>query len=142
MPGMIRFENKLGGRVAITAFDLNNNSSSAVINYKKKEMMRQMIEWLGNEPLPVFVKHQPNMFCIFNRSKSNDYAVVVVISLCSDPFDSISLDVAPEWIDSKFELLNNKDTWDNIKVETQDRTIKMNTKITLMNPVIIKFNKT
>ncbi|WP_372936815.1 hypothetical protein, partial [Mariniphaga sediminis] len=33
-PGMMRFENKLGGRVAITAFDLNNNSSSAVINYK------------------------------------------------------------------------------------------------------------
>ena len=141
-PGMIRFVNKLGGRVLITAFDLNNNSSSAVINYKKKEIMRQMIEWLGNEPLPVFVKHKPNIFCVFNRSKSNDYAIVVIVSLCSDPFDSISLDVAPEWLDSKFELLNNNGTWDIIKVETQGRTIKINTQVSLMNPVIIKFNQT
>lgn len=141
-PGMIRFVNKLGGRVAITAFDLNNNSSSAVINYKKKEIMRQMIEWLGNEPLPVFVKHQPNMFCVFNRSKSNDYAIVAIVSLCSDPFDSISLEVAPEWVNSKFELLNSEGIWDTINVETQGHVIKVNTRVTLMNPVIIKFNKT
>ena len=128
--------------MAITAFDLNNNSSSAVLNYKKKEIMRQMIEWLGKETLPVFVKHKPNMFCIFNRSKLNDYAVVVIISLCSDPFNSISLDVAPEWVDSRFELLNNDGKWDKIKVGTQGRTIKVETKITLMDPVIIKFNKT
>jgi hypothetical protein len=140
-PGMMRYQNKLGGRVAITAFDLHNNSSSAVINYKKKEIIRQTIEWLGNESLPVFVKHMPNIFCIFNRSKSNEYAVVVIISLCSDPFDSITLDVASEWLDSNFELLNNNGTWDIIKVETQDRTIKVNTEVTLMNPVIIKFNK-
>ena len=61
--------------------------------------------------------------------------------MCSDPFDSITLDVAPEWLDSKFELLNNNGKWDIIKVESQDRTIKVTTKITLMNPVIIKFNK-
>ena len=142
-PGMIRFQNKLGGRVAITAFELDsNNSSSAILNYKKKEIMRQTIEWLGNEPLPVFVKHEPNMFCIFNRSKLNNYAVVVIISLCSDPFDSVTLDVAPEWLDSKFELLNNNGTWNTIKLETLGRsTIKVNTQITLMNPLIIKFNK-
>lgn len=141
-PGMITYQNKLGGRVAITAFDLDNNSSSAVINYKKKEIIRQTIEWLGNEPLPVFVKHMPNMFCIFNRSKSNDYAVVVIISLCSDPFNLITLDVAPEWLDSRFEILSSHGTWDKIKVETKDGTIKMDTNVTLMKPVIIKFNKT
>ena len=39
--------------------------------------MCQAIEWLGHEPLPVFVKHNPNILCIFNSSKSNDYVVVV-----------------------------------------------------------------
>ena len=140
-PGMIQYENKLGGRVAITAFDLNNNSSSAVINYKKKEIMRQTIEWLGHEPLPVFVKDMPNMFCIFNRSKSNNYAIVVVISLCSDPFSSISLDVAPEWLNSRFELLSNNGTWEKTKAKIQDRTIILKTEVALMSPVIIKFTK-
>jgi hypothetical protein len=77
-PGMIRFENKLGGRVAITAFDLKNNSSSAVINYKKKEIMRQTIEWLGQEPLPIFVRYLPNIFCIYNKSISNNEAIVIL----------------------------------------------------------------
>lgn len=140
-PGMMLYENKLGGRVAITAYDLNNNSSSAVINYKKKEIIRQTIEWLGNEPLPVFVKNAPNIFCVFNRSISNDYAIVVTTSLCSDPFDSISLEVAPEWLNSRFELLGVNGTWDKIKVESHDHIIKVNTKVTLMNPVVLKFKK-
>src|SRR5665647_1740191 len=55
IPGMIRFENKLGGRIAITAFDLGDNRSSSQFNYRKKEIIRQTIEWLGKEKLPVFV---------------------------------------------------------------------------------------
>jgi hypothetical protein len=66
IPGMIRFENKLGGRVAIMAFKLGGNRSSALFSYKKKEIVRQTIEWLGKQALPVFVKDLPNVFCIFN----------------------------------------------------------------------------
>ncbi len=140
-PGMITFENKLGGRVAITAFDLNNNSSSAIINYKKKEILSQTIEWLGKEPLPIFVKNAPNVFCIFNRSKSNDFAIAVIISLCSDPFDSIILQVAPEWLNSNYEFLNINGIWEPIRTETKGRTIRIITQITLMNPLIVKFSK-
>jgi hypothetical protein len=103
--------------------------------------MRQTIEWLGAEPLPVFVKDLPNIFCILNRSRLNDYAIAVIISLCSDPFNSISLEVAPEWLDAKLEHLSINGTWDKIKVETQNHKIKVTTPVTLMNPVIIKFNK-
>lgn len=140
-PGMIRFENRLGGRVAITAFDLDNNSSSAIINYKKKEIMRQTIEWLGREPLPVYVKELPNVFCIFNRSKSNDYAVVVIISLCSDPFNSFSLDLSPEWINCRIQLLNSAGEWSSMRSEKNNSSIKINEKLILMNPVILKLIK-
>jgi hypothetical protein len=140
-PGMIRYENKLGGRVAITAYDLNNNSSSAIINYKKKEIMKQTIEWLGNEPLPIFVKYEPNVFCIFNCSQSKDYANAVIISLCSDPLDSITLEVAPEWLNSQFSILNSNGTWDKIDVEKQGYQLKFKTNVALMNPVIFSFNK-
>ncbi|MEN8228118.1 MAG: hypothetical protein ABFS38_08190 [Bacteroidota bacterium] len=144
-PAMIRFENDLGGRVAVMAFNLNDNyvfsRSISIFNYVKKELMRQTIEWLGKEPLPVFVKQIPNTFCIFNRSKSNDYAVVVITGLSSDSFDSISLDIAPEWINSRFELLNRKGIWEPIKAEIQNSTIKLNTSLSVMNPVILKFNK-
>jgi hypothetical protein len=127
------------------SFNLNEtyiySRSISIFNYAKKELMRQTIEWLHNEPLPVFVKQTPNVFCIFNRSKSNDYAIVVITGLSSDSFDSISLDIAPEWINSRFDLLNKDGVWDTVKAETQNRTIKVNTRLTLMNPVILKFIK-
>ncbi len=144
-PAMIRFENDLGGRVAVMAFNLNDSyifsRSISIFNYVKKELIRQTIEWLGNKPLPVFVKHMPNAFCIFSRSESNDYAVVVITSLSSDTFDSFSLDLAPEWIESKFEILDSNGVWEVKSVETQNRTIKFNTSLSVMNPVILKFNK-
>jgi hypothetical protein len=140
-PGMIRFENKLGGRIAITALDLTNNGSSAVINYKKKEIMRQTIEWLGQEPLPIFVKHLPNIFCIYNKSISNNEAIVVLINLCSDTFESISIDLAPAWQNATFEWLNDAGDWDPKTVEANDRTINIKLSLALMTPVILKLKK-
>ena len=141
IPGTIRFKNKSGGKVAITAFDLNGNRSSTVFNYKKKELVRQMIEWLGNEQIPVFIKDLPNIFCIFSRSEKGDYAIVTVISLCSDAFDSFSLDVASEWQNAKLELLDKQGQWQTADKESSGRTIKVNASLTLMTPVILKFTR-
>ena len=144
-PGIIRFENKLGGRIAIMAFNLNDSytcsRSIAIFNYSKKEIIRQLIEWLGKESLPVFIKDSPNIFCIFNRSKLNNYAIVTVINLCSDTFDDITLDIAPEWINSRLELMNNNGEWGRVAIEMKNRTIKIKTALTLMEPVILKFTK-
>lgn len=139
IPGMLRYENSLGGRVAITAFDLKGNNSSAVFNYKKKELVRQTIEWLGKKPLPVFVRDLPNVFCVFNLSKSNTYAIVTVISLCSDFFSSFSLDIAPEWINSKIEVLDENGQWKYAKSEVKGMTCKIHTPLSIMNPVILRF---
>ncbi len=144
-PAMIRFKNRLGGRVAIMAFNLNDNyvhsRSIALFNYTKKALMRQTIEWLGNEQLPVFVKHIPNTFCIFNRSKTGDYAVVVITGLSSDTFDPVTMEMANEWTGARFELLNDLGEWSNVQVERQNRTITVKTRLTAMNPVVLRLRK-
>ena len=141
IPGMIRFENKLGGRVAITAFDLDNNESSAVFNYRKKEVVRRTIEWLGRSPLPVCVTKIANVFCIFNKSNANDQAVVTITNLSTDTYESIDLNVAPEWIGSSIEQLNDDGKWIVVKVISKDNNININTKLTVMNPVVLKMTK-
>ncbi|MDD4189860.1 MAG: hypothetical protein PHI28_00895 [Mangrovibacterium sp.] len=140
VPGLIRFGNKWGGRVAITAFNLEGNRSSAVFNYKKKEIVRQTIEWLGKGPLPVFVTNHPNVFCICNRSDSGSFAVVTLISLCSDPFDSFSLDVSPRWINSTIKLLDESGNWQLVKAERKEGSVKINVPLGIMSPVILKFH--
>lgn len=141
IPGMIRFKNKLGGRVAITAFDLTNNESSAVFNYRKKEIIRQTIGWLGGSPLPVCVTKEPNVFCILNRSKTNDYAVVTITSLSTDAYDSIHLEIAPEWVGAKIEQLNKDGEWLAAKGFSNGNKLKIETSITVMNPVLLKLTK-
>ena len=144
-PALTLFENRLGGRIAVMSYNLNDNyintRSISIFNYSKKELIRQTIEWLGEEPLPVFVKNIPNAFCIFSRSKSNNYAIVVVTGLNSDTFDSISLDVAPEWIQSQVQMLNSRGVWETINTKKQQNTMTINEKLSVMDPMIFKFNK-
>lgn len=141
IPGMIRFINKLGGRVAITAFDLNGNRSSTVLNYKKKELLRQTIEWLDQKPLPVFVKNLPNIFCIFNRSQSGNEAVITITSLSSDPADSFLLDLSPEWLNSAIKLLSENGEWKPMEVEFKDGSVKVNAELAILAPVVLKLTR-
>ncbi|HTN68519.1 MAG TPA: hypothetical protein VLZ33_03550 [Dysgonamonadaceae bacterium] len=139
IPGMYRFQNKLGGRVAITALNANNRSSG-LFNYKKKEMISQIIEWLGDEPLPVFVKDLPNVFCIFNRSRSKNYAIVTLINLSSDVFNLFSLQIAPEWQNKRAELMNENGKWKEINFKKRANIIEVNEPLFLMKPVILKLS--
>ncbi len=144
-PALTRFENNRGGRIAVMAYNLNDNyintRSVSLFNYTKKELMRQVIEWLGNEPLPVYVSDVPNVFCIYSRSRSNDYSIVVLTGLNSDTFDSFTLDVAGEWADSNVQLLNDKGIWESIKILKQNRSLKIEKELSSMNPVVLRLNK-
>ncbi len=139
IPGLIRYENKWGGRVAIMAFKLSGNRSSALFNYKKKELVRRTIEWLGREPLPVYIKDIPNVFCVCNRAPSGRRAIATIISLNSDPYESLSLEVAPPWCTARVHLLANDGRWQKAAIKTSDRTITIKTALARMAPVIISF---
>ena len=127
--------------MAITAFDLNNNSSSAVLNYKKKEIIRQTIEWLGQESLPIFVQDLPNVFCVFNKSSSKNEAIIVLINLGTDAFEKINLALSKEWLNSDMELLNENGDWRRVKYELKNGNVQINTLLSMLNPVILKFIK-
>jgi hypothetical protein len=139
IPGLIRCENELGGRVSVMAFKLGGNRSSALFNYKKKELVRQTIEWLGRKPLPVYVKDIPNVLCIFNRPAADRTAVVTLISLNSDTYESFSLVVAPEWSQSRIFVLAVDGQWKSAVYTITGRTIAFQAVLDKMSPIILKF---
>lgn len=141
VPGFIRFENEWGGRVAITAFDLQGNKSSSVFNYKKKELLRETIEWLGKEQLPVFVNDHPNIFCICNKSDSGQYVIVTAINLSSDSADSLSIDVPTGWENAAAFQLQREGNWVQVFPKRSGRTMKLNATLNVMEPVVIKIKK-
>lgn len=141
-PALTRFRNKLGGRIAIMSFNLDdsyvNTRSISLFNYTKKELMRQMIEWLGDEPLPVYINDVPNAFCIYSPSKKKDFAIVVVTGLNSDTFDSFTMDVSPLWKNARFQLLNDKGKWTKADVRKNGHSVKINAELAVMSPVVLK----
>ena len=141
VPGFIRFENEWGGRVAITAFDLQGNKSSSVFNYKKKELLRETIEWLGKEQLPVFINDLPNVFCICNKSNSGKYLIVTAINLSSDSADSLSIDVPAGWENTAVFQLQREGNWAPLSPKRFGKTMKLKTTLNLMEPVVIKIKK-
>ncbi|MCO5236958.1 MAG: hypothetical protein M9933_11880 [Chitinophagaceae bacterium] len=141
IPGFLRFENEQGGRVVITAFDLRGNRSSAVFNYKKKELIREAVEWVGREELPVFVRDLPNIFCICNKSKAGNYLIVTVINLSSDLITDLSIDVAAGWKNAMVSQLESDGRWLPVSVQRRDNTLSMKIELMLMGPVVLKLNK-
>lgn len=140
IPGMITFENDLGGRIAILSFDLSRNASSSIYNYKKKELIRQTIDWLGKKQLPVCIVGHPNIFCVFNKANNNKYGIVTVINLTADCLDSVDIAVDDEWINAKVEILRENGKWESLK--TAKRKVKgINTSLATLSPVVLKLIK-
>lgn len=140
IPGLIRFQNKQGGKVAIIAYDLRGNSSSSIFNYKKKELIKQTIEWLGDTLLPIFVKNNPNVFCIANKSLSGKYMIATIISLCADPFNQLIIDISPEFRNSKIEILQSSGKWELVKTERNNNEITIKNSFLYLSPIVLKFN--
>ncbi|KKO93115.1 hypothetical protein AAW12_01625 [Sphingobacterium sp. Ag1] len=139
MASMIRYENRLGGRILISAFDLAGNFSSTTFNYKKKELMRQNIEWVGGEELPVFVKDAPNIFCVCSANTAKDTYLITLTNLSSDPTENVLLDIASDLKVKEVLILDYAGKWNRINVQFRGRTVQIPISLVLMNPQIIKF---
>jgi hypothetical protein len=140
MPGMIRCENSLGGRVVIMAYNLKDNmTSSSIFNYRKKEIIKQSIEWLGREALPVYVKDLPNIYCIYNLSKTETKAIVTLINLSSDTAPNFELLVADNWNNARVDVLNNNGEWDKLSVTVANGSVVIPVELRLMEPVYLRF---
>lgn len=137
-PGLIRFENEWGGRVAITAFRLAGNRSSAVFNYKKKILLHETIEWLGKEELPVSVNDLPNIFCICNRHDSGKYLLITIISLSSDHSDRLSLNLSSAWKNASVAQLRPDGRWMAAEISRTGKRVDIKTDLFLMEPIILK----
>ena len=135
------FENELDGKVAIMAYELENNHSSSIFNYRKKEVLRRMIEWLENEALPVYVEQEPNILCqAFEQNKTGDL-LVVLINLSSDPLSEVKFRLAGKV--AHINVLMPDGSWQESNyntIENEKLLIwKPESRLGISEPVILKF---
>ena len=103
-----RFVNKLGGKVAVMGCSIFNESSN-FFNYRKKEVLRGVLNWLNGEPLPVTMLNAPNMWVLFR--KKGDTAYMMITNLCPDSTEQLEAAIAPAWQNKVIEELNADGIW-------------------------------
>ncbi len=121
-PGLTRFVNRRGGRVAVMGCCLAGNNSSNLFSYRKKELLRVLYQWLnGGAPLPAAALKVPNFWLLFNRGA--DHAVILLNNLTSDPLPGPEIALAPEYLGKEIQELGMDGTWKKLDVEQQRNSV-------------------
>ncbi len=139
-PGLLRFENRLGGRVGILAYDLQKTQSSSIFCYRKRGVIVRLLEWLNRAPLPVKVLHDPNVFLLANFSESGAL-ILTIVNLSADSRASLKLDVAPGWRDGRVSLLSLSGKWETVAAAWQSTQVEVEVTARIMQPVYVRLEQ-
>jgi hypothetical protein len=103
--GMWLFENSLGGRVAVSPLDSQNDGVShfglvttnafhtpTFLTWARQALLRDVFTWLGRKPVPLFVPNAPAIFPIL--ADQGKRLVVGVLNLNSDAIERLTLEIA------------------------------------------------
>jgi hypothetical protein len=96
VPGITLFENSQGGRVGIIPFSGSHgdfNMMPDIRGWKRQHVLRKMLEWINQGPLPLFVEDAPNVFPL--RRDGEKAVVVGIANLTPDPLPQVKFRIAP-----------------------------------------------
>ncbi|MGZ9586600.1 hypothetical protein [Paenibacillus marinisediminis] len=112
VPAVTLYENSLGGRVAVMAYDLRQNASASIYNYKRKEQIRGITEWLGRSNLPVYAVKEPNVFVSAQENPETGDKLIAVYNLSLDPLEQVTLAIDAGWSKSYAYRLQDDGVWE------------------------------
>ena len=114
-PGMVRFENELGGRVVVMGMTLEKNQSYALFNYRRMRLFQQLVKWCDDRF--VLAENEPNIYIIENEAKDGSFiGMLTVTNLGEDPVEALKLHLPPKWQQAKsFKKMDRQGNW----VQTQ-----------------------
>ena len=114
-PGMVRFTNKLGGRVCVLASTMTFNRTANLFNLRKAEMLRRILEWLKQGELPAAVAHTPN--CWLKVRKTDDATIIFITNLSTATRKTIPVYLAKELQNKPVKELRSNGSWKAVEVE-------------------------
>ena len=89
MPGMVLYENDLGGRVAVYPFDFSDGPGEGFMNWQRREQLQRVVRWLGCDSVTIQADGGAWMMPV--RWDCNGYVVLAVLNFETDPWDEIEL---------------------------------------------------
>ncbi|MFD0714277.1 hypothetical protein [Paenibacillus sp. GCM10027626] len=140
----ILFENRFGGRVAVLAYDLQQNLSASIFNYKRRAQLRGLIEWLGRNPLPVYAAKAPNIMLTAQVNPVSGDMLAAVYNMSLDPLEEVQLVVDKRRDKPVISYLRHDGQWEqlpDIEKHEQDGKVGLHIRKTCLTlqPLILHF---
>lgn len=135
-PGLTRFVNELGGRVAVMGCSVSNNSSN-LYNYRKKAILARLLEWLNGEPLDAVIRNAPNAWMLFN--KNEERAIMMVTNLSPDEIECPAIALAPKWQHCSVAELDESGEWKPSEARVEEGTLRLPGPARYLKPRIFRF---
>ncbi len=90
IPGLVTYENQAGGRIATWAYDGTRESLDLCFrNWKRQQMLERLLEWLGRQPAPFFVRGAANVLPL--RRDAKEFLLLGVANLSPDTLWEVEL---------------------------------------------------
>lgn len=113
LPGMVLFENSLGGRVAVYPIDLSAGIGTGFIDWHRKEQLHAVVNWLGRGKVDLFVEGGAWMIPL--RRDFPGYIFTGLVNLETDSWEDITLTLATEKKIKKVRRVQENGSWKNCR---------------------------
>ncbi len=97
MPSVVFSRNALGGRVGIIAMALAENRSSGLYNLRKQELVRNLLEKLSPETIPVSAIGAPGIWLMAAVAEDGRAMLLMVDNLSGDVREGVRLSFSSAW---------------------------------------------
>lgn len=136
-PGLVRFQNELGGRIVVQAMTVQNNMSGSLLNYRRQRLYQALIRWGSDDA--VMAENEPNIYIIENESKDGSFVgMLTVTNLGEDPVESLKLHLPPRWQKAaSFRKLDRQGQWIPFPWEKDGDTLTVSEPLEYCEPLYI-----
>ena len=97
MPSVVFSRNRLGGRVGIMPMALIGNRSSGLYNLRKQELVRNLLERLSPESIPVSAMGIPGIWVMASVSADGKEMLLMINNLSGDDRTGVRLSFSSAW---------------------------------------------
>jgi len=94
MPGMVQFENSLGGRITVYPMDLSNGATCCFLSWHRQKQLKDVIDWLSRGRNPLWVG--PGPYAVPLRIDYDNYSILVIANNSPDVWKNTSVEFNTE----------------------------------------------
>jgi len=108
-PSMYAFENKLGGRVVVSALEIGSSFGVAYCHPFRAEQLRRAVQWLAHGRFPIMVRG--GVYPLAFRKDCGAFSVLGLFNLTLDPWEYVEFDLFDKRRPERIEALTPKGQW-------------------------------